>query len=102
MHQQKYPLELAFSDFGHLGVYGAPSSGKTTFIETMVMSMAMMYPPSHVHIYLMDFGGLGLRALEKLPHVGGLAEAGSDELIEKLAYLLKKELEKRKALLEEL
>lgn len=98
MHQRKYPLELAFSDFGHLGVYGAPSSGKTTFIETMVMSMAMMYPPSHVHIYLMDFGGLGLRALEKLPHVGGLAEAGNDELIEKLAYLLKKELEKRKTL----
>lgn len=96
MHQRKYPLELAFSDFGHLAVYGAPSSGKTTFIESLVMSMAMMYPPSHVNIYLMDFGGLGLRALEQLPHVGGLVESGDDELVEKLAYLLGKELEIRK------
>lgn len=97
MHQRKYPLELAFPDFGHLAVYGAPSSGKTTFIESLVMSMAMMYPPSHVNIYLMDFGGLGLRALEKLPHVGGLVESGNDEFVEKLAYLLGNELETRKA-----
>lgn len=97
-HQRKFPLEIALSYYGHVAIYGAPSTGKTTFLQSLAMSIATMYAPSHVNLYMLDFGGLGLRVLQTLPHIGGIVENGDGEKLEKLAYMLDQALEERKRL----
>lgn len=97
-HQRKYPLAVPFSESGHVVVYGAPTTGKTTFMQTLIMSAALNYSPEDLNIYVMDFGSLSMRAFAAMPHVGGIAEMGQDERIAKLANLLRDEMEYRKLL----
>ena len=40
VRQSQYPLRLAIGASGHVGIYGAPGSGKTTMIQTIVMALA--------------------------------------------------------------
>lgn len=97
-HQQKYPLAVPFTESGHIVVYGAPTTGKTTFLQTLIMSAALNYSPEELNIYVMDFGSLSMRVFASMPHIGGIAEMGQDERIAKLFSLLRDELEYRKKL----
>lgn len=96
--QAQYPLVLNFSEQGHAAVYGAPGTGKTTFVQTAVLSLALSYTPDKLHMYLMDFGGGGLQQLQQLPHVGDAVNINEEEKTEKLVRLLEEELKRRKAL----
>ncbi|HEY0691154.1 MAG TPA: type VII secretion protein EccCa [Kribbella sp.] len=58
---------------GHVAIVGGPQSGKTTALRTVVTSLAHTHTPTEVAIYGLDLAGGGLQALEKLPHVGGIA-----------------------------
>lgn len=97
-HQQKYPLVVPFTDGGHIVVYGAPTTGKTTFLQTLLLSAALNYSPADLNIYILDFGSLSMRVFASMPHVGGIAEMGQDSRISKLVGLLRDELEHRKNL----
>lgn len=99
--QAQYPLCLDFTAEGHCAVYGAPGTGKTTLLQTAVMSLALTYTPAQAQVYLMDFGGGSLRLFAALPHVGGVAAADDAPRMEKLAAMLGKELARRKKLLAE-
>lgn len=94
--QTQYPLCFHFSEDGHFAVYGAPGTGKTTMLQTLVMSLCMSYTPEFVNLYIMDFGGWNMAMFKDFPHVGGIANDNDPERIEKTARLIKKELEKRK------
>ncbi|MCL1829736.1 MAG: type VII secretion protein EssC, partial [Oscillospiraceae bacterium] len=94
--QSQYPLRLAPHEEGHFAVYGAPGTGKTTLLQTTVMSAALSFPPDQVNIYIMDFGGGSMNIFRELPHVGGIAVAGEDEKIDKLAKLISRELDERR------
>lgn len=87
-YQKRFPLRLDFADCGHTMIYGAPSSGKTTLLQTLIISLAMSRRPDQVNIYIMDFGGWNLVSLETLPHVGGIARDNQPERIKKLVLLL--------------
>lgn len=100
-HQQKYPLNVNFSDLGHIEVLGAPATGKTTFLKTLITAAALRYRPEDLNVYIMDFGSLSMRVFSAMPQVGGIAEMGQDEKIAKLAELLREELEHRKRLFAE-
>jgi DNA segregation ATPase FtsK/SpoIIIE, S-DNA-T family len=58
---------------GHAVVVGAPQSGKSTLLRTLVLSFALTHSPREVQFYLLDFGGGGLAPMRDLPHVGGIA-----------------------------
>ena len=92
-------LRLDFGKQGHLAVYGAPGYGKTTFLQTLVASLALSYSPADVHIYLLDFGGRLLKQLEPLPHVGGVVLADEPERLSRLWRYLLREMDKRRELL---
>ena len=72
-------LDLAASG-GHLVVLGAPQSGKSTVLRTIVVSAALNHLPGEVSFYCLDLGGGGLRVLEGLPHVAGVARLDADRV----------------------
>ena len=95
-NQRQYPMTLDFAKSGHTIIYGSPVTGKTTFLQTLIVSMAMSRKPDDVSIYAIDFGGWNLNFLENLPHVGGIANANEPERVTKLARLISETLEQRK------
>ncbi len=87
--QRQEPLRIPFGKEGHLIVYSAPGYGKTTFVQTVITSLALTYSPDEVNIYAMDFGGRLLKQFEVLPHVGGVVSADESERLQRLLnYLL--------------
>ncbi|MDT5093859.1 MAG: segregation ATPase FtsK/SpoIIIE, family [Mycobacterium sp.] len=76
--QRRDPLlvELAGAG-GHAAVIGAPQSGKSTALRTLVMALAATHSADKVQFYCIDLGGGSLMSLAALPHVG--AVAGSDD-----------------------
>jgi S-DNA-T family DNA segregation ATPase FtsK/SpoIIIE len=58
---------------GHVGVAGAPQTGKSTLIRTLMLSLALTHTPRDVQFFCLDFGGGGLASVGGLPHVGSSA-----------------------------
>ncbi len=66
---------------GNIGIGGAPQTGKSTLLQTMVMSAAATHSPRNVQFYCIDLGGGGLIYLENLPHVGGVASRSEPDKV---------------------
>jgi len=80
--QRQPALEWDFTGAGgNLLVAGAPQSGKSTLLRTLICSMALRYAPGEVAFYAIDFGGGSLAALQDLPHVAGVATRAEPERI---------------------
>ena len=94
--QKQYPLMLDISGAGSVAVFGAPSTGKTTFLMTAVMSLINNYSPDMVNIYIMDFGGWNTGIFRDYPQVGGVVNSNEGSKIEKLAQLIESLLDERK------
>ncbi|GGV26692.1 type VII secretion protein EccC [Actinomadura cremea] len=58
---------------GHVGIAGAPQTGKSTLLRSLIVSLALLHTPEEVQFYCLDFGGGTLTGLAGLPHVGGVA-----------------------------
>jgi DNA segregation ATPase FtsK/SpoIIIE-like protein len=87
---------------GHVVVFGASGSGKTTFIRTLITSLAATHSPDHFHAYVMDLGGRSLGVLGGLPHVGAVVipdEEGYEERVEQILREIEDIVERRKTIL---
>ena len=72
--QRREPLWLRLDGgAGHVAVVGAPRSGKSTAVATLLCALALTHAPTEVTVYCLDFGGGSLARLRGLPHVGGVA-----------------------------
>lgn len=100
--QSQYPMRLNLLEDGHTVVYGAPGTGKTTFLQTVIMSTALSYSPDAVSMYLLDFGGGSLNLFRSLPHVGAVARDNEEDRVNKVCKIIADELKLRKELFSEL
>ncbi len=95
-NQAQGPLRLPLGDEGHFALYGEPGSGKTTFVHTLVTSLALSYSPDDVHLYLIDFSGQRLLTLGGFPHVGDVFPGDDVDRVRRLFRYLAGELQSRK------
>lgn len=87
---------LDFGRFSHFAVFGGASSGKTSFLKTVILSAACVCSPKELNMYIMDFGGRSMSGFESLPQAGCVAMDYEEEKLEKLKQMLLHEIEVRK------
>ncbi len=94
--QRRDPLWTDLSGAaGHVAVVGAPRSGKSTVLRTLISSLALLHTPAEVQFYVLDFGGGTLSALSDLPHVGGVAFRTDGDQVRRTVAELSALLEQR-------
>nr|WP_090277378.1 type VII secretion protein EccCa [Mycolicibacterium komanii]CRL71766.1 type VII secretion protein EccCa/type VII secretion protein EccCb [Mycolicibacterium komanii] len=81
----------------NLLIHGGPKSGKTTALQTFMLSAAALHSPRDVTFYCLDYGGGQLRALEDLAHVGSVASPLEPERIRRTFGELEQLLRARQA-----
>lgn len=87
---------LDFSQTPHYGIYGAPLSGKTTFLKTLILSLGLYFTPENVNINILDFGGGSLGMFEAMPHVANIIKEGETEKLQRFMEWVTKEIQTRK------
>lgn len=97
--QGDYSIDLETD--GNIMFVAAAGYGKTTFLTTAVLTLALKNRVSDIHFYILDFGSSGLIPLNRLPHTADYITIDDNERIGKLMRLLQKEMQRRKALFAE-
>ncbi len=69
---------------GHVAVVGAPQSGKSTALHTLIAALCATHDATRVAFYCLDFGGGELSATQTLPHVGAVAGVGQPDLVRRV------------------
>ncbi|MCH9729475.1 MAG: type VII secretion protein EccCa [Actinomycetia bacterium] len=71
----------ATSSAGNMAIHGGSKSGKSTALQTFILSAASLHSPHEVTFYCLDYGGGKLRELDELAHVGSVASPLEPERI---------------------
>ncbi|WP_446218858.1 type VII secretion protein EccCb [Micromonospora sp. IBHARD004] len=96
--QRREPLRLELGGGGgNVGVVGAPLSGKSIMLRSIVASLALTHTPREVQFFCLDLGGGALRALERLPHVSGVATRRDAEAVRRTVADVSAVLDAREA-----
>ena len=97
--QVQPPVVLDFSGVGgHLAIVGAPQSGKSTLLRTLLASFIVTHTPRDVQIYGIDFGGGLLRVFDSAPHVGAICSRADRDKMRRVLRRLKQVIVEREAL----
>ncbi|HYZ55276.1 MAG TPA: type VII secretion protein EccCa [Streptosporangiaceae bacterium] len=76
-NQEQRPLFLDFAQMNpHLLLVGAPQSGKSTFLRTLIVSAMLTHTPREMQFYCLDYGGGTLHSVAGAPHVSGVVARG--------------------------
>ncbi|WP_163512836.1 type VII secretion protein EccCa [Fodinicola acaciae] len=98
--QRQDPLSWdATGTDGNLVVVGAPLSGKSTLIRTLISSLALRYAPGQVAFFCVDYGGGQLVPLEALPHVAAVATRVDGDRVRRTIGDVQSMLDAREAVL---
>jgi DNA segregation ATPase FtsK/SpoIIIE, S-DNA-T family len=80
--QRRTPLMVDLSGAaGNVAVVGAPQTGKSTALCTLITALAATHDPHKVQFYCLDFGGGTLASVRTLPHVGAVAGRAAPQLV---------------------
>jgi type VII secretion protein EccCb len=82
---------------GNIAIGGAPQTGKSMFLQTLLLSAAATHTPRQIQFYCVDMGGGGLMYLEDLPHVGGVATRSEPDRVNRVVAEMKAVLRQREA-----
>ncbi len=65
---------------GNVIIVGGTRSGKSTMLRTLLCALALTHTPAEAQFFCLDFGG-GLRTLDGLPHLSGVATRRDAEAV---------------------
>jgi DNA segregation ATPase FtsK/SpoIIIE, S-DNA-T family len=83
--QRRTPLMVDLSGAaGNVAVVGAPQTGKSTALCTLITALAATHDPRQVQFYCLDFGGGTLASVRTLPHVGAVAGRAEPQLVSRM------------------
>ncbi|QIG44949.1 type VII secretion protein EccCa [Nocardioides anomalus] len=83
-------------------VIGATGSGKSEFLRTLVLGLAMTHSPEHLNMVLVDFkGGATFAGMSEMPHVSAVITNLAEELtlVDRMQDALSGEMVRRQELL---
>ncbi|MBS4728894.1 type VII secretion protein EccCa [Mycobacterium sp. SM1] len=100
--QRRAPLIVDLSGVaGNVAVVGAPRSGKSTTLRTLITALAATHDPDRVQFYCLDFGGGTLAWTRAVPHVGSVASRAEPQLARRMIAELESVVREREAELRE-
>lgn len=80
----------------NLIIVGSAQYGKTNTLQTIIRDLVENYSSNQVNVYILDFGSMILKNLEKLKHIGGVIISSEEECVINLFKMLTCELAHRK------
>ncbi len=92
---QQPSLTYDLTSSGHLAVVGAPCSGRSTLLTTLVAALAVAVPVRELAIHVVSPAGGPLAAVAGLPHVGTVA--ASHELASRVIRTVAESVVERRA-----
>jgi S-DNA-T family DNA segregation ATPase FtsK/SpoIIIE len=102
LQQQQQPLTMDFGGpHGNLAVVGAPQTGRSTTLRTVMLAGMLTHTPAEMQFYCIDFGGGSLHQYLVAPHVGSVAGRTDEVLIRRTLAELRSAIVEREALFRE-
>ncbi|MBV8527089.1 MAG: type VII secretion protein EccCa [Candidatus Dormibacteraeota bacterium] len=98
--QFRWGIDFAGQD-GHVAIVGAPRTGRSTALRTIVSSFLLSHDPEDAQFYIVDMGG-ALQPLASAPHVGAVAGKNEPELARRMLRYLARAVDERDARLRRL
>lgn len=99
VEQVQEPVLLDFSGVGgHMVIIGAPQSGKSTLLRTIIASFMVTHSPQEVQLYCIDLGGGLLRVFDGVPHVGAVCSKTERDRIRRVIRRMRQVLLEREEL----
>lgn len=105
---ERVHLDLKESAHGGMGPHGicigATGSGKSEFLRTLVLSLALAHGPEDLAMILVDYkGGAAFTPFQTLPHLAGLIDNLADDaqLIERARASIEGEIVRRQRVLKD-
>ena len=96
--QRPYVLDLSGGG-GNVAIVGAPRTGKTTALLTLLCGLACVHPVSRCQIYALDLTGGGLHVIDGLPHVGAVVGRDQPETVARVVRELRALVNERAAMM---
>ena len=82
---------------GHVAVVGGPRTGRSTFLRTLVSSIALTTTPLETQFYILDFGGGTFTPFAGLPHVAGVANRNEPDVVRRTVAEISSIIDRREA-----
>ncbi|HEX9676195.1 MAG TPA: FtsK/SpoIIIE domain-containing protein, partial [Anaerolineales bacterium] len=84
---------------GPVVLLGTAGRGKTTFLKTLMTGLAANRSPNELHMYALDFGRGGLKAVKDLPNLGASIDASEVARVDQLFRMLRNFVNERQEVL---
>ncbi len=97
--QKEYQIDLLKA--GNIAFFASAGYGKSTFLETIVLSLAIKNSVENLNFYICDFGNNALIPLNALPHTCDYIAMDDTERLTKLMAIIQDEIKRRKKLFSE-
>ena len=93
--QEDYTVN--FVKNGHMAIYGASGTGKSTLIQTIFYAMALHNSPKMFNSFIMDFNGGSLIGLSRMPHCAAYVTDESESKVSQILNTIAQIITERRA-----